>query len=80
MRVVYQGAAGQRLSYADWRAQVLRSQTVFPEIRYIPDFKSKSNRPLSAAQGSFFNSGENSGSQRKRKTPRPDQIGDQNAA
>jgi len=78
MRIIYQGAAGQRLSYADWRAQVLRSQTVFPEIRYVPDFKSKSNRPLSAAQGSFFNSGENRGSQRK--TPRPDQIGDQNAA
>ncbi len=56
MRIIKRGASEPHLTYKEWRARVLRSQTIFPEIRYIPEISktSKVKNPLSPARGSFF--------------------------
>ncbi len=66
MDVVRRGVNEQHLSFKEWRARVLRSQTIFPEIRYIPELKSEIEpvNPLSVAQGIFFNRKDEIGKER----------------
>lgn len=71
MRIMSRGASEAHLTYKEWRARVLRSQTIFPEIRYIPEFSktSKVKNPLSAARGSFFRSEGKNGQKRLNEAP-----------
>lgn len=76
MRIINRGADEPHLTYKEWRARVLRSQTIFPEIRMtsfprlseIPK-TSKVKNPLSAARGSFFSNKEQNGQKRFNETP-----------
>lgn len=82
MRIIKRGASEAHLSYKEWRARVLRSQTIFPEIRYIPEISknSKVNNPLSAARGSFFNRKDKIGQERFDETTPPREFHGNSAA
>lgn len=87
MRIIKRGADEPNLTYKEWRARVLRSQTIFPEIRItsmprLTEYSkcSKVKNPQSAARGSFFSNKEKNGQKRFNETPKANKFHGNSAA